>query len=296
MTRIIPRELIKHLEWRPGQEPPQPTPVTASPMVVPVGQHDLDIEVLVTQGKAFYDDSLPTAFRKASEYAAANGIVASMPYHLAGKATADKRSYLWKNWFTMLTEEDVGIDTKGKIVSRGKPILITVHGGGILTPDKIQQAYDEGLTEHHAAKFTEKDIVNLLDGMLPNGEHIELYNINDVKNGRIPHPFGRYAVVMDFATAKATQSGYFSKRDFMENPLVLARAGTLEHLDNYFEKAKGDEEKVANWHSFASINSSQPQGRLLFLDYLHGGLYGSGNLGNYGRFVGVAPEAPKSDK
>jgi hypothetical protein len=157
MTRIIPRELIKHLEWSPGQEPPQPTPVTPPSTATPVQQHNCSIESLVSQGNAFYDDDLPTAFRKAQEYATVDGVVASMPYHLAGKATADKRSYLWKNWFTVVTEENMGVDKKGTFVAQGQPVLVTLHGGGILTPERIQQAYDEGLTDQNAARFTEPE-------------------------------------------------------------------------------------------------------------------------------------------
>ena len=45
----------------------------------------------------------------------------------------------------------------------------------------------------------------------------------------------------------------------MENPLVIARAGTLKHLDDYFEKAKSSD-KVGNWHRFGEIDFRQPQG------------------------------------
>ena len=58
--------------------------------------------------------------------------------------------------------------------------------------------------------------------------------------------------------AKATASGYHKKKDFMENSLVIARAGTLKHLDDYFEKAKSSD-KVGNWHRLGEIDFRQPQ-------------------------------------
>ena len=127
-----------------------------------------------------------------------------------------------------------------------------------------------------------------MKGNLPSGESIDLYNVDDVKKG-IPEPFGRYAVWMPAETAKATASGYHKKKDFMENTLVIARAGTLEHLDDYFDKAKSSD-KVGNWCRLGEIDFRQPQGRLLFVYGTHGGLGGYLNLSN-GRFVGVAPEA-----
>jgi hypothetical protein len=123
-----------------------------------------------------------------------------------------------------------------------------------------------------------------------------LYSVDDVKNGRISNPFGRYGVVMDLEIAKATTSGYQPKGEFMENPLVIARAGTLEHLENYFEKAKSSEDKVGSWHPFNNIDSSTAQGRLLFLDYSYSGLSGNDLLYYDGLFVGVAPEAPSRTK
>ena len=77
----------------------------------------------------------------------------------------------------------------------------------------------------------------------------------------------------------------------MENPLVIARAGTLEHLDDYFEKAKHKNGTLGNWHRFGEIDFQQPQGRLLFVDLA--GLYfaATGDLYYDPSFVGVAPEA-----
>ncbi|MAG52588.1 MAG: hypothetical protein CMH62_01360 [Nanoarchaeota archaeon] len=288
MTRIIPYELIKHLEWTPGQDlPEEKTPR----QLVPSEQKDFNLDNLVNNGQAFYDGDLPTALRNAYAHATEEGVVASMPSLIAGKAQADKENYLWENWFTVLSEEDVGIDREGKFASRGEPVIVTVHGGGILTPDRIQQAYDEGLTDYRAAKFTDEEFGNLLNGTLPDEENIELCHLDDVRLGRISNPFGKYGVVMDFEEGKATKSGYHKKDGFMKNPLVHARVGTLEHLEPYFDKAKDSEGDVGNYHRLQEIDPNQQQGRLLFLNYDCGGLNGNDDLDFDGRFVGVAPEA-----
>lgn len=307
MTKLIPRELIKHLEYVPGQQIPQkPVPVStpSMPQSKVVLQGAFSIDALIKEGKPFYctdKDSkenyigVAVSLQQASEYAGAEGIVASMPYLIAGKSQADKKNYLWKDWFTANTEEDVGIDVKGLYASKGKPVLITLHGGGILTPDRIKQAYAKGLTEQNAAKLTDYEFDTLLTGILPSGENINIYTVEDVKKGNIPDPLGRYAVALDFEKVKSLESKQFKKKEFMENPLVLARAGTLEYLEKYFDKAK-DSDGVGCWHRFNEIDASIPQGRVLFVVNDYDGLNGYDYLYNDGRFVGVAPEAHVAKK
>ena len=133
--------------------------------------------------------------------------------------------------------------------------------------------------------------------MLPSGESIGLYTVDDVKNGMVPDPFGRYAVWMPGETAHSNSSGYHSKSEFMSNELVIARAGTLEHLDKYFEKAQhSSNHDLANLHRFGEIDFRQPQGRVLFVNGNYIGLNGDNDLYNNGRFVMVAPEAPSAKK
>ena len=298
MNPIIPRNLIQHLEWTPRQ--PQPE---LPRIVTPTAQELIfTIDDLINRGQPFYSDKqdsqnryigVPIAMREALAHASVNGAVASMPYHIAGKAKADKNNYLWKDWFTALSEENVGIDKQS-----GKPVVIVVHGGGILTPDRIEQAYAEGLTPQNAARYTENEFDELLKGKLPTGDSIDLYTVDDVRKGRIPNLFVRYGVMLDLETAKAVKYDHkHQKGEFVENPLVLARVGTKEHLDSYFEKAKHSSQNyVHNWHRFAEIDPQQPQGRVLFLYDSCSGLSGDSGLNNDGRFVGVAPEAHGAKK
>ena len=186
----------------------------------PVQQRTAGIEALVKNGSQFYSEEkdsegryigVAAALQKAYDKMGNDAVIASMPYLIAGKANADKKNYLWQNWFTALSEENAGIDKRGKLVRAGEEIVITLHGRGILTPERIRQAYSEGLTPQNAAKYTDDEFDNLLKGVLPSGESIELYNVDDVKKG-IPEPFGRYAVWMPAEAAKATASGYHKRK------------------------------------------------------------------------------------
>jgi hypothetical protein len=302
MTRIIPRDEIRHLECPKGEEPPIPP---RSPPTPPVTQKFPSIDELLNNHREFHSDKQESgkyvgvvlALEEAEISIDSDGIViATMPYHIAGKAKADKSHYLWSKWFTTLTEEDAGIDTDGRLVSAGEPVLVTLHGRGLLRSPRIRTAYSEGLTPQNAARFTAEEFDNLLSGVLPTGESIELYTVDDVKNGRIVDPFGNYAVWMPASDAKSRPSGRHSKSDFMSNELVIARAGTMEHLEAYFEKAKGNGSTVGNRHRLNEIDFSVPQGRLLFLYDNNDGLIGNGNLNSIGRFVGVAPEARSARK
>ena len=305
MTKIIPRDLIKHLEWIPGQQPTQKPIVNPIQTPQPIQLRTSSIDALIKNGKEFYSEQkdgkgnyigVAVALQEAYDQMGSDGIIATLPYLIAGKAQADKKSYLWQKWFTGLSEENAGIDKKGSLVGKGNGIVISLHGGGILTADRIKQAYGEGLTPQNAAKFTDDEFDNLLRGVLPTGESINLYTVDDVVKGNISDPFGRYAVWMSAKTAKGTNSGYHKKKGFIENPLVIARSGTLEHLEKYFNKAKDSDGDVGCYHRFGEIDFRQPQGRVLFVNYAGGGLDGGSNLYSDGRFVGVAPEAPGARK
>ena len=302
MNPIIPRNLIKHLEWTPGQEMPQ-HPVPS--IVIPTNaQFSIDN---ILKGKSVYSEEkdstntyyigVAVALREALEHAGAKGIVATMPELIAAKLKAERNHDFWKQWYTVHTEENIGIDTKGRFYNKDEPVLVVVNGGGILTPERIMKAYAEGLI-NHSAKYLNEEWENLLDGKLSTGTKIPLYRLEEIKKGvpNLPHQFG---VVMPYALAQGTASGYHKKGAFVGNPLVIARAGGSEHLEAYFdlvlqryqEATNNTRDTVGNHHPFASRDASIPQGRLLFLSNYYNGLNGIINLDSNGRFVGVAPEA-----
>ena len=86
-------------------------------------------------GEPFYDQHLPKALQEAQKYAGKSGFVASMPQLLKGFPHAE--------WYTAVSEDDIGIDAEGKFGIRGEPVVVTVHGDGILAlPKRIERAYN----------------------------------------------------------------------------------------------------------------------------------------------------------
>jgi len=278
------------------------------------GTFKFTIDNLVKNGKTFYNNTkvgenyvgLPLALEEAQKYIQTNkGIIATMPYLIAGKTqaiitdkngnkTRDDNNYLWKNWLTTLSEEYIGIDEKGVFTTKGKPVLITLHGGGILTPERIKKAYADGLTSQNAANLEQTEFNNILKGVLPNNEKITMYTLDDVRTG-IKQPFGKYAVITKFDDVKSLESRQYQEKEFLNHPVVLMRAGTRAHLKEYYNLAH-DKDGVGCYHRFSETDPSTPSGRLLFLDGSYNGLIGSCDLDNGGRFVGVAPEAHRAKK
>ncbi|MBI1968847.1 hypothetical protein HYS49_02965, partial [Candidatus Woesearchaeota archaeon] len=254
MIRIIPRELIRHLEWTPGKELPQKP--LMSPTAQPVQQTAVCIGDILN-GRTFYSEEtdahgtpigVAVALQETLDFAGAKGYVANMPEFIAAKAKADKKHDFWKKWYTVHSEENIGIDTKGRFYHPNEAVLVVFHGGGILTPQRIRQAYDEGLL-NHSAKYREEEFDALLEGKLLDGTGFPLYRLEEIQAGvsGLPHQFG---VVMPYQIAQATKSGWHKKKAFLENPLVVARVGGLEHLETYFTKAKHADGTVGNWHPF----------------------------------------------
>lgn len=232
----------------------------------------------VTEGEAFYNDRLPNALRKAQEYAGKQGYVASLPELVKARISASPEQEIWTNWYTANSEEDIGT------TKQGKPILFVVHGNGILSsPERIERAYQDGLI-NRATQLSQKEILDLEEGKLPNGNVIPVYLLSEFKQGIKDLP-RNYAVVMDFDEAKRTKSGYQEIDRLYDNPLFIVRSGGVEeareYLDNVKKKLKVN--KYGQRHPFNDVDINQTQGRLLFLsnDYDNGYLY------DFGRFVGV---------
>lgn len=211
--------------------------------------------------KIIYNTSLPVALREAREYADRNkGTILSLPQLVQERIKADKEDTIWTNWFTVNSEEYVG-KTK-----QGNPVLVTSHGQAIWTPDRIEQAYREDLI-NGAGRLTEPEFHKLLEGKV---------------------------TVTDLDKIKSTVSGIQRIDELRENPLFILRAGGAERANNYLDRVKEvyQRNEYGNWHTFASVNPAQPQGRVLFVYYDYGnGFYGDISLDVSGQFGVSAPKA-----
>jgi len=252
----------------------------------------------ILRGKIFYSNvkdskgnyiGLDVAFGQALDYVNSDGIVVTMPELIAAKIKADSSHHFWQNFYCLHTEENIGIDKKGNFYSKNEPVLVIVNGGGILTPNRIRQAYNEGLI-NNSASYRNAEFDGLLEGRLPNGDSIHLYRFEEIKKGvsNLPHRFG---VVMPYKMAQETKPGYHNKNAFIDNPLVIARVAAMKHLEPYYERAKDPDKDIGNYHPFKGREPYPPQGRLLFLNaYNYLDIHESYGLHYYGYFVGVAPE------
>jgi hypothetical protein len=222
---------------------------------------DQSVQDLVRTGQVFgsHDSSFRNSLDEATEYAGNNGVVASLPYLIAGKAAAEHLSYLWSWYLAANSQEYFGIDRQGKLLKPGSPTLIIVHGGSILTPKRMRR-----YTSYEEAKISSADFKGLLEGRLSEGDEIDIYTIQELRRGLIPDPFGKYGVVLDSTNISAL-SGDLDKKDFMENPLVLARAGTMEYLDGFFDKTKGKSGKVGNHELWINDSLEKPFAKSLIL-------------------------------
>uniref|UniRef100_A0A7S2TSW5 Uncharacterized protein n=1 Tax=Lotharella oceanica TaxID=641309 RepID=A0A7S2TSW5_9EUKA len=249
--------------------------------------------------KVFNEPHLPDALRQAQAYAGTGGHIVSLPELLAARANADFGNEVWNNWFTTVSEEIVF-----KPASKGKPVVLFVHGGGVLTsdPERIERCYrsdGRGMTSDQgsfrgAARLTWREASDLLSGRLPDGTGFPVYPFEVFKKG-IPELPRRYAVVMDFSLAKQSKSGYESYEVLKEDPIFICRAGGVEAAKAYLEKSQSRHKctKMGQWHPFSRIDASVPQGRITFLAGNLGGVGsdGSGHLSGYDSDYGIGGDA-----
>lgn len=288
--------MIRHLEWRPNGKDDNPD---GDKNQIIQSEADLSIEHIIANHNVFFDETknskneyvgLSIALRKAQEYATESGIVLTMPLLMQARLSLDKNHELWKKWYAVKTDEYAGIDNKGLFVEAGKPVVIVVHGTSLLTPDRIEQAYADGLTAQKAAKLTQDEFDSLLEGKINEQEIPILQYDKFMKQDESKMPVN-YGVVLDLEYCKGLESGRIDKQSFITNKLVHARSGGKGRAEQYFDKA--GYHKLGNYHRFGEIDASQAQGRVLFLYYDYNGLNGDYYLFSDGRFVGVASEAQK---
>ena len=261
----------------------------------------------------FFDSYCTIALRRALRYAGDDGFVASLPQLLHARVDAAYDNIIWNTWFTANSEESV------VTTSQGNHVVVAVHGGGIFaSPERYERSVRanldrsnaEGLTGQYAAKITERESRDLLEGKLPDGSEIPVYTFAEFKRGVTELPM-RYAVTLDFEQVKKSKSGYEDFGALEDDPVLITRAGGVEPLAAYLDKAqkRHDTKVMGNWHPFNRINPDQPQIRILELTGNKGGeasegeemglgwgygadygITGNGGMTDMARYVAVAPQ------
>jgi hypothetical protein len=232
------------------------------------------------EAEIFFESYATIAFQRALDYAGEEGFVASMPALLHARASAPYDNIIWNTWFTVNSEENV-VTTK-----HGDHVVVTVHGGGIFAePTRFERSLradlsrynSEGITGEYAVKISEQEGRDLLQGRLPDGAEIPVYPFDEFKRGIAGLPM-RYGVVLDFDIAMKGKSGYESFDVLKDDSNMIIRAGGVEPLAAYLDKARArnNTELMGNWHSHEQIDPRQPQARLLHLGGNKGGVGSEG--------------------
>jgi hypothetical protein len=228
----------------------------------------------------FFESYATVAFRRALRYAGDDGFVASMPALLHARANAPYDNIIWNTWFTANSEENV------VTTPQGNHVVATVHGGGIFaSPERFERSLradldrsnSEGLTGQYAAKISAREARDVLEGKLPDGSEIPVYLFDEFKRGVADLPM-RYGVILDFEVAKKSKRGYASFDVLKDDPNMIVRAGGVEPLTAYLDKARArhNTELMGNSHSFHRIDPDQPQARILNLGGNKGGVGSEG--------------------
>ena len=219
------------------------------------------------EAATFYDSYLPAALRRALEYAGDDGFVASLPQLLHARTVADYDNVIWNTWFNPYTEENL------LTTPQGNRVIVTIHGGGIFaSPHRYEKLFrastdrnsEFGFTGYFAAKITQEEAQNALQGRMPDGSEIPMYSFEEFRR-KTDAPPRRYGVVTDFETAKNSACGYVSFDRLKDDPIMIVRAGGAEATLEYLEKARmrNDTSKMGSWHPLNHIDTlDQPQTRV----------------------------------
>ncbi|MCZ6617394.1 MAG: hypothetical protein O7E57_04620 [Gammaproteobacteria bacterium] len=243
------------------------------------------------EAEIIYDSYLPDALQQALDYAGDDGFVASMPQLLHARANASYDNIIWNTWFTSNSEESV------LTTPQGQRVVVAVHGGGIFaTPERFRKLFqadvsrfcDLGFTGLFAGKIIASEAHDMLDGKLADGSEIPVFPFDEFKRGvhDLPH---RYAIVIDFETARKSLNGYHGFDDLKDDPMMIVRAGGVDAAAAYLDKARNrrDTGVMGNWHPFNTINPEQAQTRVPILAGNEGG---AGTEEDDGHLVGYDSE------
>lgn len=206
------------------------------------------------KGEIFYNENLVIALEKAQSYAGDNGYVASLPQIINERTCADFDSNIWTNIFTANSEENIGKTSQKNLV------VLTIHGGGILTPKFIKKK------ERTVFNISRKEFLNALEGKMSDGSEIPIYSFNDFKKINLQNLPIRYGVINDFKERKKNEAYQENQiSDLNEINLIIVRYGGEELKEKYLKKIS---KKFENKHTLPYLCPTRSRGFFLSLSEL----------------------------
>jgi len=237
---------------------------------------------------------MASALQEAQGVAGVEGFVASMPEIVYARTQADFGNELWNYRYSTTSDESIVNSSSGLKV-------VTVHGGGIFSSsDRIRQAYALDskyyrMTGDFTARLSEKEAAELLQGLLPDGSRIPMYE--DFKTGIASLP-RRYGVITPFDIAKSAVEGEAKVADMRHDPMVIVRCGGVKQAEAYMRKTGERRHDSSQYSPFSHLwKSLVPSARPLFMDTIDGdggGIRASYGVMNQGLYIAVAPEDKKT--
>lgn len=208
----------------------------------------------VWKGHASCYGSLPASLRMAKLFSGKEGHIASLPELVEFRT---HKIWPWRgDSIKAMSEEDIFK------TPHGNSVIAVIHGGGILsTPERIQQAYNEGLV-HGAAKLSEEETARILAG-----KEMPVYPFSEFKKGIKELP-RRYTIILDFDTSAITVDKPIYSTGLRHHPLIIARCGGVEQTERYMDRACEEYADLTireGPHQLKSFDPEQRQGRLLQL-------------------------------
>ncbi len=217
-----------------------------------------------------FETHLPDALRRALEYAGDDGFVASMPQLLCARVNAPFDNEIWDKWFFTSNSEESMVKTP-----EGNHVAVIVHGGGIFAkPSRFRKLYLSSTDRHSETGYTglfggrilEQEGHDILQGRCPDGTEIPVFSYKEFRNGIADLP-RRYAVVMDFETARTSKCGLTSFEELKDDPLMIVRAGGAQSAAAYLDKAREyyGTTVMGSWHRFDDMDPMNSQTWVTFV-------------------------------
>jgi hypothetical protein len=224
--------------------------------------------------------SLSNTLQDALDYAGPKGYIVTMPELIAAKINVSDEHQFWNHGkcnisgHGVYTEESVGIDQEGRFYTAGEPVVVLVNGGGILTPDRLKKIHynDHPKSDDYRPQnddyrpitvdYSEEEFNDFLNGKLSCGESLDLFRFEEIRDGipDLPHRFG---IVLPYSMVVDSKKWFYDKKEFLEDPLVIARNAGIQNLEEFYEMAKCDDGLIINDNEFNWVNA--PFGRMLQL-------------------------------